>query len=211
MCLFFLTERSCRLVIICRHLFEMNFRYFLRIVVIIIVQAENTKNELMIENLSLVHNLIRRIFSSKQCLYMISSADLTQYAAALLNVQLVSVDLNNIKSLNRITFMCEGYIIFSNDSDDMNSLFTVKLINTYFKPHKNILLFTESPKDINTQGIYRATELHDLNLIIVDMQRNIELGVGKRRIFTPEEGTYTYRPQSDSYTATNQSGHLIRF
>jgi hypothetical protein len=194
MCLFFLTERSCRLVIICCHLFEMNFRYFLRIVVIIIVQAENTKNELMIENLSLVHNLIRRIFSSKQCLYTISSADLTQYTAALLNVQLVSVDLNNIKSLNRITFMCEGYIIFSNDSDDMNTLFTLKLINTYFKPHKNILLFTESPKNINIQEMYRATELHDLNLIIVDMKRNTELGVGKRRIFMPEEGTYTLTP-----------------
>jgi hypothetical protein len=168
----------------------MNFRYFLKSLLIIILQTENAGSKMVIDNMNLVHSLIRRSFSGKQCLYLIIGANLTHsdHTSTLFNLQIVSVNLNDIKNLNSLSFVCEGYIIFSNRMDDINSLFTLELINNYFKPHKNILLFTKSSKNINIQEVYAATELHDLNLVIVeDMKLNTAMGVGKRAIFVPEE------------------------
>ncbi|KAH0818406.1 hypothetical protein GEV33_004385 [Tenebrio molitor] len=47
-------------------------------------------------------------------------------------------------------------------------LFSIDRINTYFKPHNRVVLFTENTKFLNKKEIESATELHNLGLIIVE-------------------------------------------
>jgi hypothetical protein len=146
----------------------MQFKYTCLAFLYLTFQTNCSTND----EITFIRSLIKLSFESANCLYLIQDhlhhSDLV--SAVLQNLQLVSTHIENVKLLK--TFICDGYIVLSNNKQTITELFSTKTINIAFRPHKRVLLFTENWKDLDKELLSCATELHDLDLLIVQLDQN---------------------------------------
>jgi hypothetical protein len=147
---------------------EMLYKILLTIIFLTNVTLQFTGK--IDENVKYIQELIQIYFENANCLYFIQD-NLTysnSVGKATTNVQIVSVHITKIKFLRRVPFTCGGYLVLSSNKTAITRLFSIDRINTYFKPHNRVVLFTENTTLLNKKEIESATELHNLGLIIVE-------------------------------------------
>jgi hypothetical protein len=144
---------------------KMNFKFISVVSIYLISQiCCNFHNN----RIDFIRKLIESSFINASCLYFIEE-DLNYsnlISQALMGLQLISVLYNNFEILKTVS--CDGYILISNNERSVKELFSPKTINTVFKPHSRVLWFTEQLRYPEGTELSEATELHNVDLIIIE-------------------------------------------
>lgn len=118
-----------------------------------------------------IHNIL---FENSSCVYLITARDSWSWNLLALNIQFVSVNVQQFKKfvLRKLPFVCNGYIIISDDHKTINTLFSSIQINLFFKPHLTVLLLLNSFKYLKFSEIKKATELQNLEIVVATKEDN---------------------------------------
>jgi hypothetical protein len=158
------------------------------VVIILIILIEYNLGDL--NGSDFICKLIKFSFGKPFCLYYIhdSTSNATILNEVLINqeLQVVSVNVANIRQLRYTNITCDGYIFESNDVSTTTNMFSNRTINLYFQPHKRILFFTEIWKYFDISTIHAATAWQDLDLIIVEVEKSERNG-GRKLTLLHEE------------------------
>jgi hypothetical protein len=134
--------------------------------------------------------LIKISFGKPFCLYYIhdSTSNVTILNKVLIKqeLQVVSLNVANIRQLRYANITCDGYIFESNDVNTTKNMFSNRTINLYFQPHKRILFFTEIWRYFDISTIHAATAWQDLDLVIVEVEKNERNGDRKQTLLHEE-------------------------
>ncbi|XP_068910575.1 uncharacterized protein [Tenebrio molitor] len=134
--------------------------------------------------------LIKISFGKPFCLYYIhdSTSNVTILNKVLIKqeLQVVSLNVANIRQLRYANITCDGYIFESNDVNTTKNMFSNRTINLYFQPHKRILFFTEIWRYFDISTIHAATAWQDLDLVIVEVEKNERNGDRKQTLLHKE-------------------------
>jgi hypothetical protein len=134
--------------------------------------------------------LIRISFEKPFCLYYIhdTTSNVTILNEVLIKqeLQVVSLNVANIRQLRYANITCDGYIFESNDVNATRNMFSNRTINLYFQPHKRILFFTEIWRYFDIPSIHAATAWQDLDLVIIEFEKTVKDG-GKKQALVHEE------------------------
>jgi hypothetical protein len=134
--------------------------------------------------------LIKFSFEKPFCLYYIhdstSNATILKEVLIKQELQVVSVNVANIRQLRYTNITCDGYIFESNDVNTTTNMFSNRTINLYFQPHKRILFFTEIWRYFDISTIHSATAWQDLDLVIVEVEKSERNGDRKQTLLHEE-------------------------
>lgn len=133
-------------------------------------------------NSSFLSDIHNKLFVNSSCVYLVTDNNKWSWSFLTFNIQLVSVNFNQFKKflLRKLSFVCDGYIMICNDYEAINTMFSSNSINLFFAPHHTVLLLINNSTCLNFTEIRKATELQNLELVIVNKETNSTKAVSMR-------------------------------